>query len=78
MTKNKHFVHPLCFRMTIFVPKMKQAIFIFYILRKKTEQKIAKNMKILISFLKSPKRTVENIYGYNRFVVLRSLQIPFY
>ena len=60
MTKNKHFVHPLCFRMTILVPKRKQAIFIFYILRKKTEQEIAKNMKILISFLKTRERTVES------------------
>ena len=60
MTKNKHFVHLLCFRMTILVPKRKQAIFIFYILRKKTEQEIAKNMKILISFLKTRERTVES------------------
>ena len=46
--------------MTILVPKRKQAIFIFYILRKKTEQEIAKNMKILISFLKTRERTVES------------------
>ena len=46
--------------MTILVPKRKQAIVIFYILRKKTEQEIAKNMKILISFLKTRERTVES------------------